>query len=85
MYKRESNSQLQPDGMLAAGHGFVCLFCFLGLCLQDKEIPRLRVQSELHLLAFTSATAMQDPNHICDRHHSSQQYQIPHPLREARD
>ena len=30
-------------------------------------------------------TAKQDPSHICDLHHSSQQSQIPVPLSEARD
>ena len=34
--------------------------------------------------AYTPATAMQDPSHICDLHHSSHR-QILNPLREARD
>ena len=38
------------------------------------EIPRLGVESELQLLAYATATAMQDPSHVCDLHHSSQQH-----------
>ena len=43
------------------------------------------VESELHLLAYTTATAMQDPSHICILHHSSRQCHILNPLSEARD
>ena len=49
------------------------------------EVPRLGVQSELQLLAFTTATAMQDLSHVCDLHHRSQQHKILNPLSEARD
>ena len=31
------------------------------------------------------ATAMPDPSHVCDPHHSSRQHQILNPLHEARD
>ena len=34
---------------------------------------------------YATATAMPDPSHICNPHHSSQQHQIPDPLSEARD
>ena len=34
------------------------------------EVPRLRVESELQLLAYATATAMRDPSHVCDLHHS---------------
>ena len=47
------------------------------------EIPRLGVESELQLLAYS--TAMQDLSHVCSLHHSSQQHQILNPLSEARD
>ena len=33
----------------------------------------------------TTDTAMLDPNHVCNLHHSSQQRQILNPLSEARD
>ena len=49
------------------------------------EIPRLGVQLELLLLAYTTATATWDPSHICNLHHSSQQRRILHPLSKARD
>ena len=43
------------------------------------------VKSELQLLAYTIGTAMQDPSHACDLHHSSRQRRILDPLSEARD
>ena len=46
------------------------------------EIARLGVQSELQLLAYTTATVTRDLSHVCDLHHSSQ---ILNPLCEARD
>ena len=49
------------------------------------EVPRLGVESELKLLAYATATAMQDPSHICNLYHSSRQHQILNPLSEARD
>ena len=49
------------------------------------EAPRLGVQWELQLPAYTTATETQGPSHICDLHHSSGQRQILSPLREARD
>ena len=49
------------------------------------EVPRLEVESELQLLAHTTATGTPDPSHVCDLHHSSQQCRIPDPLSEARD
>ena len=49
------------------------------------EVPRLAAESELQLPAYTTATAMRDPSHICNLHHRSQQHQIPNPLREARN
>ena len=49
------------------------------------EVPRLEVELELQLSAYTTATATGDPSHVCDLHHSSQQCQILNPLGEARD
>ena len=49
------------------------------------EIPRLGVELELQLPAYTTATEMPDLSHVCDLHHSSQQHQILNPLGEARD
>ena len=36
-------------------------FCFLGLHLWHMEVPRLGVESELGLPAYTTATATPDP------------------------
>ena len=49
------------------------------------EVPRLGVEFELHLPAYTSATAMRDLSHICDLHCSSWQCWILDLLSEARD
>ena len=48
------------------------------------EVPRLGVKSELHLLAYTTATATKDPSCVCDLHHTGQ-HQILNPLSEARE
>ena len=37
------------------------------------EGPRLGVELELQMPAYTTATARQDPSHICDLNHSSWQ------------
>ena len=42
---------------------------FLGLHLWHIEVPRLGVESELQLSAYTTAMAMQDLSHVCDLHH----------------
>ena len=60
-------------------------FFFLGPYLQHMEVPRLVVQSEIQLPAYTTATAMHDTSHVCDLHHSSCQCQILYPLSKARD
>ena len=49
------------------------------------EVPRLEVELELQLPAYTTATAMPDLSHICDLHHSSQQRQILNPRSRARN
>ena len=56
-------------------------FCFLGPHLQQMEVTKLGVKSELQLLA----TATQDPSCVCNLHCSSQQCQILNPLTRARD
>ena len=61
---------------------FVCLFV-LGQHLWHMEVPRLGVELQLQLPAYTTATAAQDPSHICDLHHSSGQHQILNPLRDG--
>ena len=74
------------------GHikSFFFSFFFLSFVLLEShprhmEVPRLGVQMELQLSAYTTATAMPDLSHVCDLHHSSQQHRILNPLSEARD
>ena len=68
---------------------FVCFvlffFGFLGPHLQHMDVPRQRIDSELQLLAYTTATAMQGLSCVCAPHRSLQQYWIPDPLSKARD
>ena len=60
---------------------------FLGPHLQHMEVPRLGVESELQLPAYTTATATaaQDPRCVCDLPHFSRQHRILNPVCEARD
>ena len=60
------------------------LLSILGPHPWHMEVPRLGVESELLLLAYTTVTAMQDPGCTCDPHHSSQQSQILNPQSKAR-
>ena len=72
----------EPVGVLGL-YMFVSFFffCFLGPHPRHMEVPRLGVQSELELLAYTTVTATRDPSHICD---NLQQHWILDPLGEAR-
>ena len=63
---------------------YLCIV-FLGQHLQHMEVRRLRAESELQLLIYTTATATPDPSHVCNLHHSSWQCQILNPLSKARD
>ena len=60
-------------------------FVFLGLLLRHMEVPRLGVELELELPAYTTAIATRDPSHICDLHHSSREHQILNQPSRARD
>ena len=70
---------------------FIYLFIFLAfsdlmlLHLWHMEVPRLGVQLELQMPAYTTATATWDPSCVCDLHHSSPQRWILNPLSKARD
>jgi len=59
-------------------------FSLLGLYLQHMEVPRLGVQSELQLPAYTTATATPEQSPVCDLDHSSRQLQILKPMSEIR-
>ena len=71
--------------VILANRFLVFVFVSLGSHLQYMEVPRLRVELELQLPAYTTATATPDPSHVWDLHHSSQQHQILNPLSRARD
>ena len=62
-------------------HVSLSLFFFLPSRPSPRhmEIPRLGVESELQLPAYTTATAMPDPSHVC-----SGQHQILNPPSDAR-
>ena len=60
-------------------------FCCLGPHPRHMEVPRLGVKWELQPLAYTTATALWDPNHVFDLQHSSWQCWILNPLSKARD
>ena len=62
----------------------ILLFPFYSY-MRHMEAPRLGVQSELHLPAYTTATATWDPSCICDLHHSLQQWRILNPLSRVRN
>ena len=49
------------------------------------EVPRLGTESELQLLNYTIAAAMQDLSPIFNLHRSLWQYRILNPLSEVRD
>ena len=61
---------------------FLSCFIFLGPHPQHMEVLRLGVEWELQPLAYTTATTMPDPSHVCNLHRSSLQHLI---LNEARD
>ena len=63
--------------------GFLFL-AFFTPHLWQSEVPRVRVESELQLPAYTTATATQDPSSIWDPHHSLWRCLILNPLSEAR-
>ena len=64
---------------------YLLFICSLGPHPQPMELPRLGVQSEVQVSAYTTATATQDLSRVCDLYHSSWQCQILNPLSEARD
>ena len=58
---------------------------FAGPQPRHMEVPRLGVESESNLLAYTTAAATPDLSHTCNLLHSSRQCRILNPPREARD
>ena len=64
---------------------FFFFFLLFELYPWHMEDPRLGVESELQLPAYTTATATWVPSLICNLLHSSRQHQILNPLSKARD
>ena len=60
-------------------------FCLLRATPVAFGSSQARVELELQLPAYTTATATQDMSHVCNRHHSSWQCQIFNPLSKTRD
>ena len=61
-------------------------FVFSGPHPQHMEVPRLGVELELQLPAYTTtAIAVLDLSCVCGLYHSSWQHRILNPLSEARD
>ena len=64
---------------------FFFFFLFLGPHLWYMEVPRLGVEPELQLPAYTTATVTRDLSCVCNLHHSSLQCWILNPMSKARD
>ena len=73
------------DRMKIKRMSFLFFIFFLGPHLQHMEVPRLGVEWELQLLAYTTVTATPDLSRICELHCSSRQRWILNPLSEAKD
>ena len=69
------NFLLSPVELGFVGLSFSFFSVFLEPHPRHMEVPKLGVESELQLLAYTTATATAtwDPSCICDLHHSSWQ------------
>ena len=80
-------SNLFSPEIYLSNHNFFFFFflVFLGLYPQHMEVPRLGVELELQLLAYTTAIATQDLSWVCDLHYNSQQRQILNSLSKASD
>ena len=74
----QTERMMVGTGRLKISFSFFLPFFFLIACVA-YESSQAWVKSDLQLPAYATSTAMQDPNHICDLHHSSQQCQILNP------
>ena len=74
VYRREVSSYEILGGGCFCFFVFCLFFCFLGLHLWHMEAPSPGIKSELQLLAYATATAMPDPSHVSNIHHSSGQH-----------
>ena len=66
--------------------GVLSFFFFFFFFFRAKPVAYGGSQARgLQLLAYTTATGMQDLSLVCDLHHNSQQHWILNPLSKARD
>ena len=61
-----------------------CTFFFRATCMAYGS-SQARGKLELQLPAYATATAIWDPSHVCNLHHSSRQCWFLNPLTKARD
>ena len=61
---------------------FFLVFCLFRAAPVAYGVPRLGVESELELPAYTTTSATWDPSHVCNLHHSSWECWILNPLIE---
>ena len=71
--------------LINGGYKVVLFIYFLGLPLWHRQVPRLKVELELQLLAYTTAIASWDPRLFGNLHHSSWLRWILNPLSKVRD
>ena len=57
---------LRPIGCISKEDKTELIYLFIWSHLWRMEVPKLEVELELQLLAYPTATAMQDPSRICD-------------------
>ena len=87
--------RVSQPGNNPVGWGHICrkfkgsrqifFFVFLGPHPRHMDVPRLGVESELQLPAYTTAIAARNLSCIFDLHHKSRPYHILNPLSRARD
>ena len=85
MHGKHKPNNFSPTMTLPSRIFFFFVFAFLGPHLRHMEVPRLGVESELQLSAYTTATATWDLNDVCKLHHSLWQRWILNPMSEASD
>ena len=80
-----SGSAFSHNHLITSFYFFFFFFWFQGLHARYMEVPRLAVELEVQLPAYTTGTATQDLSHLCELHSSSQQRQVLNLLSETRD
>ena len=79
--RRQNNTIITSACWCKSVYSFFFFLVFLGPHSWHTEAPKLGVKLELQLLAYATATAMPDPSHVWDLHHSTPQCQILNPLK----